>query len=203
MAPVLTVRQINLYCDKQTTEDMAVASHSPTCLFNNMHFAYRANKQKPLSKNKSQVCVSLICSSTASETNIAVTWRESQLGFWYCDYSSAVWTKKHIQFIQQRLTFSCLFLSAAALSASCSYDQHPQLSEAYMHNLSYKDMRTARAQTDTLSSVCAHARVRAHTNRLWYSGSISQIISPHWVEIHFPHVIFRISQGHLQLIQSL
>lgn len=51
--------------------------------------------------------------------------------------------------------------------------------------------------------ILTHTHALARPNRLWYSGSISQIISPHRAQIHFPHVIFHIRQGHLQLIHTL
>lgn len=40
-----TVGQINICVDRQTAEDVEVASRSAPRLVNNMHFTYRANKQ--------------------------------------------------------------------------------------------------------------------------------------------------------------
>lgn len=131
--------QINLCCEKQTAEVMAIASRGPTCLVNNMHFAYRANKRKasschdrtPSAKNNDRkqqlfsiygrIALETHCNSNikGNEAVVFVLWQRYWRG-----------TQKHTQFIQQRLIFSCLFLSAAAVSASCSHDQHPQLSEA-------------------------------------------------------------------------
>lgn len=67
----LALRQIIICCDKQTVLDKAVASHIPTCLLNNMNFAYGANSsgnQLPCLREKQDFHLPSISARTLKTT---------------------------------------------------------------------------------------------------------------------------------------
>lgn len=173
------------------------------CLQSKQAMTTSSHDQTPPLKTKTKYVVFLFYGSMALGTNITINIRESNLGFWYCGNTIPVCSVRqtqaaHIQlFVPVCCSSFCMLLSWPIPPAEWGTYAHP-----FIQGHANTHIHTER-HINSLSSVCTRTLACAHTNRLWYSGSISQIISPHWAEIHFPHVIFHISQGHLQLIQSL